>query len=242
MKTKHHNKNLQEKLFIGHRGARKWKTENTIESIDLAFDYGATHAEIDIRKTKDGKLVLFHDPITFRFDGKLNFIDKVDYGYLEKLNLPLGGKITTLNDLFVHLKNKPSSKLVIEIKVAGIEEIVLKTIEDYHFLDRVIIWSFSHDIIKRINQLTGKQVKKAILHVFRPITNKGIIQRANECGADYIFPVIRNLKFGNEYYDSQQIRMIDEEEKAYKFLKQGGKGIITANLPMIKNLKSRLSK
>lgn len=35
--------------------------ENTIESIQAAFDFGATIVEIDIRPTKDNRLVVFHD-------------------------------------------------------------------------------------------------------------------------------------------------------------------------------------
>ena len=35
--------------------------ENTIESIGVAFEMGATIVEIDIRRTSDGHMVVFHD-------------------------------------------------------------------------------------------------------------------------------------------------------------------------------------
>jgi glycerophosphoryl diester phosphodiesterase len=63
--------------------------ENTVESIQAAFDYGATIVEIDIRPTKDKKLVVFHDySMECRTDGKGNVWDntlddlrKADIGY-----------------------------------------------------------------------------------------------------------------------------------------------------------------
>ncbi|MCU7937109.1 MAG: glycerophosphodiester phosphodiesterase [Candidatus Thiodiazotropha sp. (ex Dulcina madagascariensis)] len=63
--------------------------ENTIESIQAAFEYGATMVEIDIRPTKDKHLVVFHDyGLECRTDGKgkiwdhsLDEIRKLDIGY-----------------------------------------------------------------------------------------------------------------------------------------------------------------
>ena len=63
--------------------------ENTIDSIQAAFDYGATIVEIDIRPTKDKKLVVFHDyGLECRTNGKgkvwdnsLDDLRKLDIGY-----------------------------------------------------------------------------------------------------------------------------------------------------------------
>ena len=63
--------------------------ENTIESIQAAFDFGATIVEIDIRPTKDKQLVVFHDDgLECRTDGKgkvwdssLDDLRKLDIGY-----------------------------------------------------------------------------------------------------------------------------------------------------------------
>ena len=43
--------------------------ENTLASIGAAFDLGATIVEVDIRRTKDNRLVVFHDD---RLDGRTN--------------------------------------------------------------------------------------------------------------------------------------------------------------------------
>ncbi|TMQ34258.1 MAG: hypothetical protein E6K70_08595 [Planctomycetota bacterium] len=45
----------------GHRGARGLRPENTLPSFEAAFDAGVTSVETDVRLTRDGVLVLFHD-------------------------------------------------------------------------------------------------------------------------------------------------------------------------------------
>lgn len=63
--------------------------ENTLESIGAAFDYGATIVEIDIRRTADDQLVIYHDSLLgCRTDGQgrveeqlLAYLKTVDIGY-----------------------------------------------------------------------------------------------------------------------------------------------------------------
>jgi glycerophosphoryl diester phosphodiesterase len=45
----------------GHRGARGLKPENTLPAFEIAFDLGVTSVETDVRLTRDGVPVLFHD-------------------------------------------------------------------------------------------------------------------------------------------------------------------------------------
>ncbi len=49
-------------LVYGHRGASAYAGDNTLESIELAYDQGADGVEIDVRTTADGTLILSHDP------------------------------------------------------------------------------------------------------------------------------------------------------------------------------------
>src|ERR1700731_2043021 len=45
-----------------HRGHSTGAPENTLAALDAAWRAGATVAEIDVRMTRDGELVLLHDP------------------------------------------------------------------------------------------------------------------------------------------------------------------------------------
>ncbi len=47
--------------IVAHRGAMLERPENTIAAIERAIEAGATAVEIDIRTSRDGRLVLMHD-------------------------------------------------------------------------------------------------------------------------------------------------------------------------------------
>jgi len=49
-------------LVLAHRGARRRAPENTLEAFAAARGLGADGVEIDVRRTRDGVLVLHHDP------------------------------------------------------------------------------------------------------------------------------------------------------------------------------------
>lgn len=49
--------------IIGHRGASGLAPPNTREAIQTALEYDIDGIELDVRQTRDGELVLFHDPV-----------------------------------------------------------------------------------------------------------------------------------------------------------------------------------
>lgn len=50
-------------LVIGHRGASSTHTENTLDAFRAAFAQGAGGVELDVRRTGDDILVVFHDAV-----------------------------------------------------------------------------------------------------------------------------------------------------------------------------------
>lgn len=48
-------------LVLGHRGARREATENTLEAFRIAVDQGAAGVELDVRLDADGELIVLHD-------------------------------------------------------------------------------------------------------------------------------------------------------------------------------------
>jgi len=46
----------------GHRGARGLKPENTLPAFETALDLGVTTLELDLQRSADGELVIWHEP------------------------------------------------------------------------------------------------------------------------------------------------------------------------------------
>lgn len=64
--------------------------ENTIEALEAAFAFGATIVEIDIRRTRDGHLVIFRDSDLSRRTNGQGLVEKRPLRYLKNLDIGYG--------------------------------------------------------------------------------------------------------------------------------------------------------
>lgn len=87
-------------LILGHRGfpTRHW-TENTLESFKGALCLGADGVELDLRLSKDGEIVVFHDPNLHRLAGADHKVGRLTAAELAECPLRYGGRIPTLNQV-----------------------------------------------------------------------------------------------------------------------------------------------
>ena len=72
---------------IGHRGASTEAPENPLAANDLAFQQKADGIEVDVRLTKDNRLVCMHDKSAFRTAGKKNLIKESTLNQLKSLDV-----------------------------------------------------------------------------------------------------------------------------------------------------------
>ena len=75
-------------INYAHRGASAYAPENTITAFSKGIELGATGIEVDLRKTKDGKIVIFHDEFIDKKSNGTGMID--DYTYQELSDLDFG--------------------------------------------------------------------------------------------------------------------------------------------------------
>ena len=129
---------------IGHRGAAGHAPENTIASFRIALEMGADILELDVHGTRDGSVVVCHDPTVDRTtEGRgpiarmtLSEIAKLDAGYRWTTDGKLhpyrgqGMRIPTLLELLAAF---PGAPLNIEIKQAdpSIVDDVVKLIQQH---------------------------------------------------------------------------------------------------------------
>lgn len=78
--------------IIAHRGASFDAPENTLSSFKLGFQQKADANECDIYLTRDGKIVVLHDPDTYRTAGVSNKVAQTDLANLQKLEYGQWGK------------------------------------------------------------------------------------------------------------------------------------------------------
>ena len=141
-----------------HRGASAYAPENTMSSFKKAFQLGSNGIELDLQKTKDGKLVIFHDK---EIDKKSNGTGKIsDYTYNELLELDFGSwfgkefkneKIVLFEDFMKSVSDK-NLILAIELKEEGIEKDTLEIIDKYYNKANIFITSFLYNALSNVRK------------------------------------------------------------------------------------------
>ena len=73
-------------VILAHRGASGLRPENTMPAYELALANGADILELDVRMTRDGRVVVFHDKNAKRVTGRDALIRELDFAELRKLD------------------------------------------------------------------------------------------------------------------------------------------------------------
>lgn len=81
---------------IGHRGAKGYTVENTLESFQKAIDLNVDAIELDVHVCKTGELIVFHDFTLERLTNGKGEISKSSLEELKKLRINEKFKIPTL--------------------------------------------------------------------------------------------------------------------------------------------------
>lgn len=99
-------------IVASHRGDWRNFCENSLEAIDNAAKMGVDIVEIDVQRTKDGQLILMHDPTLDRTTTGKGNIKDTTLAYIRTLHLKNGcnirtiHRVPTLEEALIHAKGK----------------------------------------------------------------------------------------------------------------------------------------
>lgn len=147
--------------IFAHRGYSSKYPENTMAAFKAAAKLDITGVELDVHLTKDREVVVIHDEKINRTSNGKGYVKDMTLKELRKFDFGswfhpkfLGEKIPTLAevlDLFKGTRHLINIELKSDKFVyAGLEELVLKEVENAGLKDRVIFSSFDHEAVKRM--------------------------------------------------------------------------------------------
>lgn len=150
--------------YFGHRGYSGNYPENTMLAFQKAIEVGAAGIELDVQFSKDGQLVVIHDETLDRTttgkgwvkDHTLAELKSLDASY--KFTGQFGfNPIPTLDEVLEFMSDK-DALTNIELKTGvfeyeGIEKAVLECIRKHNVSEKVIISSFNHYSVLKIQRL-----------------------------------------------------------------------------------------
>ncbi|MFD0897016.1 glycerophosphodiester phosphodiesterase [Loigolactobacillus binensis] len=144
---------------VGHRGDPLEAPEETFQSFNTAFTDGASYAELDLRESKDGTLVIAHDANLKRICGANISISKTDFAQLHQFKQSNGEPVHSLAELFAYYQKQPNARFMLETKKSkknkptDMEAKVAALVKQYHMEKRVLVQSFSAASVESFSQL-----------------------------------------------------------------------------------------
>jgi glycerophosphoryl diester phosphodiesterase len=154
-------------VVVAHRGASAQAPENTMDAFRLAVEMGADAIELDVHRTRDGKLAVIHDDTLDRTTDATGSISELTMDEIRKADagarfeapdgsFPFAGRglqVPTLAEVVEWLPE--GIGLVVELKARGAVDGTLETLRDsaVRAAGRVSMISFDEVAIDRAHEL-----------------------------------------------------------------------------------------
>ena len=159
-------------LFFAHRGGSLLRPENTMPAFEHGISFGADALELDIQQTRDGELVVIHDPTLDRTtsssgpvaDYSQDELRAVDAGYRFTTDggatFPYRGQGITIPTLRQVFERFPHARINIDLKdsTPDREARLWALIQEFAAEDRICAGCFTHAALVRFRRLTSGRV------------------------------------------------------------------------------------
>ncbi len=150
--------------IFGHRGAKGEAPENTLSSFQRCLSHGVRRCELDLHLSRDGELMVIHDPTLKRTTGHRGKVAEHDAAELVTYDARKGGPdwlhpcpIPRLAELFEQcdfehwqLEVKSASRVRAARTVLAIQELV----QHFNLIDKVTVTSSSREVLSALTHLT----------------------------------------------------------------------------------------
>ena len=140
---------------IAHRGGSLEGEENTLPAFAHAVALGYTHVELDVHATRDGVVVVHHDPTLERMTGDPRAIAELSWRELSGIRTHRGAAIPRLDAL---LEEHPALFINIEAKSDAVVEPLAALIRRMGVLERIGTGSFRPARITGLRALLGERL------------------------------------------------------------------------------------
>lgn len=151
-------------INYAHRGASAYAPENTMEAFRLGVQMGANGIETDVRCTKDGILVLFHDESLDRVTNASGKLSSYTFEELRQFDVCFEeqkAKIPTL-EAFLQAFSETDLQFAVELKQDFTEAAIIDLLRRYGVAERTTLTSFKMNCLMRA-RLCAPELKAGYL-------------------------------------------------------------------------------
>ena len=238
-------------LLFAHRGANRERPENTLPAFELGLELGADVLELDVHPSRDGVLVVSHDPTVLTSCGVDRALADADWHEIASWDAGFGfqdaqGKrsfaggsvrLPRFDDVLAAL---PRALCNVDVKLAREHELrsLLSTIAARNAESRVLLTSFSAEVLNAVKRLGYEgPLGLAEDHVRRLVVSPAFVTRLFPLpGSRVQIPTksgrfnLSSQRFIDKCHDlglKVDYWVIDDAEEARVLLARGADGIMT---------------
>ncbi|MCF6147864.1 MAG: hypothetical protein E3K37_04315 [Candidatus Kuenenia sp.] len=173
------NKSVE--IFV-NRGILEEAPENTFAALNRAVELGVDGILVDVRRTKDGRLILMNDETIDRTTDGMGRVDQLLYSELQQYDAGLwrgiefkGERVPLLSDVLMFCKiNK--LKLILNVKQIFLEEQVAELVRTYEMFPQVYWWG----AMRSFNSKSPESPGKGLVYVSPGGLNEEKLKRIRE--------------------------------------------------------------
>jgi glycerophosphoryl diester phosphodiesterase len=153
-------------LRVGHRGAAGHAPENTLAAIRSGISLGVDFVELDVRRTRDGRLAVMHDERVNRTTNGSGLISEMTWDELQLLNAGHGEPVPCVESALAAASERAG--VILEAKAPGIGPDLFNTVQASAFSGPVIYASFLQAEIHAIRRIDPQARTMALTESIPP--------------------------------------------------------------------------
>lgn len=156
----------EQPMIVAHRGSSGTAPENTMTAIRLGVEAGAKLVEIDVQRTADGRLIVFHDAVLGRTTNGSGRVEAHTYEEIAKLDAGswmdprfAGERVPLLIEALEYLHGRAYLNIELKRYEGDPEEgekfltAVLRTIDVADMAPQTLLSSFDHELLARAHAI-----------------------------------------------------------------------------------------
>lgn len=220
--------------ITGHRGAAGLAPENTLPALEKALRLGIDGVEIDIQRSADGHLVVFHDERLDRCTNGNGLLRSATLAELQALDAGawfdpayVGTRIPTFREVLDFMQ---SNNMILHVELKdpfyfpGVAAEVVALLREYKFEERVQIRSFFHPALHDVFNLAPELAISELWYQHLPKADESHFRSVNMDQS-----VLRPEHIADFHARGQKVSAwtVNDLEKARRFIDAGIDGLTT---------------
>ena len=224
-----------------HRGYSSKYPENTLLSFSKAIEVNSNEIELDVRLTKDNKVVVLHDSNLNRVGNVNKYVSNIKYEDLKKIKVGDNETVPLFEDVLKLIQDK-DIKVNIELKsIEKNEQLVQSTIDlinKYNLKDKCYFSSFEYSMLLKV-----KEIDSSFKTLFISNSSDNLFNyEVDGYSLNHKCVDINLVKEIHKNNKEIHVWTVNSEDDIYSMIKMNVDNIITNNVELVQNMIDKFKK